>query len=104
MKQPQSFIVDIYLQLQLHHKRIEVDVVSDEKLHGYALSWPAEPPFVEQDPHPTEHSLRCWLERRGISLPAFKILEIVASLASTNSRDPSPRPELALSVPASKQL
>ena len=36
MKQPQLFKVDIYLQIQQHHKRIkELKVVLREKLYGH---------------------------------------------------------------------
>ena len=36
MKQPQLFKVDIYLQIQQHHKRIiELKVVLKEKLYGH---------------------------------------------------------------------
>ena len=36
----------------------------------------------------------CWLERRGIYLPASTVLEIVASLASIKPKDPVPRPKV----------
>ena len=74
--------------------------------------WKAEPPlaslpFVEQGTNPTEQGsmniLSAWVsaggwkvERRGISSPASTVSKIVASFASTNPKDPFPRPELTL--------
>ena len=39
-------------------KGLELHVVLGEKLHGHALSRQAEPPFVQQEAHPPELSLR----------------------------------------------
>ena len=39
-------------------KGLELDAVLEEKLYEHALFWQADPPFVKQEAHPTEHSLR----------------------------------------------
>ena len=58
-------------------KGLVLNVVLEEKRHGHALSWQAEPYFVEQEAQPTLSPPECWwLERWGISSPASKILEI----------------------------
>ena len=99
MKQPQLFKGDLYLQIQLHQQRIKAWCCPWWKaawtlllLKSWAsFCWAGSPSIW------TLSLPECWwLEPRGISSPAFKILEIVASLASTNPRDPCPCPELAL--------
>ena len=66
-----------------------MDTLSPDKLSLLLLS--------RKPIQPTLSPPECWwLEPRGISSPASEILEIVASLASTNPRNPCPRPELAL--------
>ena len=83
---------------------LELDVIPRKKLHGHADKLSlllSSLLFVEQEANPTEHPLRLsaggWnVERRGISLPASTVLEVVASFASTNPKYPCPRPELTL--------
>ena len=80
-------------------KGLELDGVLEEKPHGHFLSWRAEPPFVEQEAHPTEHSFH--LSANGCSAEIFprqppNILEILVSLVSAIPKDPRLRPGLAL--------
>ena len=95
IEQPQLFKVYIHLQI-LHHQRIRAPCCPWGKAAwtrslltswasfcsaGSPSTWTLSPP-------------ECWwLERRGISSPASKILEIAGS---TKPRDPCPHPELAL--------
>ena len=86
MKQSRSSEVGIYLQIQLHHQRIRAQCCSWGKTDKLSLL------FLTRSP--TENSFR--LSAGGCNAevffsPASKILEIVASLAST-----CPRPELAI--------
>ena len=92
--QSQLFKVDIYLQIQLHHQRLKTRRCPWGKaawISWGSFCWAGSPS------NGTLSLPECWwLQRRGISWPASKILDIVASLASTNTRHPSFRLELAL--------
>ena len=66
-----------------------MDTLSPDKLSLLLLS--------RKPIQPTLSPPECWwLEPRGISSPASKILEIAASMAFTKLRDPRSHPELAL--------
>ena len=84
MKQLQLFKVDIYSQIQLYHQRIRARCCPWGKaawtcspLTRWAFfRWTRSP--SNWTPSPPES---WWLERRGVSSPAPKILEIVAFMA-----------------------
>ena len=99
MKQLQLFKVNIYSQIQLYHQRIRARCCPWGKAawtcplltRGAFFCWAGSPSNWTASPP------ECWwLERGGISSPASKMLEIVASMASNNPRNPCPHPELDL--------
>ena len=36
---------------------LKLEIIFQEELHAHALSWQAEPSFIEEEAHPTENSL-----------------------------------------------
>ena len=40
---------------------LKLEIIFQEELHAHTLSWQAEPSFVEEEAHPTEHSLYVWV-------------------------------------------